>query len=132
MMISKKLALSDAEWKIMSLLWERSPLSCRQIEDALKEKTGWTRHDIFSFLKRMEAKGVLQKEDASPQLYYPLLDYDEAVTGETRSFVGKLWKGSLGLMVSTMIKNEQLDEEEIDELMKALQKAKKLKGDGQE
>ena len=124
-MANKKAALSDAEWKIMRLLWERAPLSCREIEDALKEETGWTRHDIFSFLKRMEAKGALRKEDANPQLYYPLLDYDEAVTGETRSFVGKLWNGNLGLMVSTMIKNEQLDEEEIDELLKALQAAKR-------
>ena len=124
-MENKKAALSDAEWKIMRLLWERSPLSCRQIEDTLKEETGWTRHDIFSFLKRMEAKGALRKEDANPQLYYPLLDYNEAVTGETRSFVGKLWNGNLGLMVSTMIKNEQLDEEEIDELLKALQAAKR-------
>ncbi len=124
-MENKKAALSDAEWKIMRLLWERSPLSCRQIEDTLKEETGWTRHDIFSFLKRMESKGVLQRENGNPQLYHPLLDYNEAVTGETRSFVGKLWNGNLGLMVSTMIKNEQLDEEEIDELLKALQAAKR-------
>jgi BlaI family penicillinase repressor len=131
-MENKKAALSDAEWKIMRLLWEKSPLSCRQIEDTLKEETGWTRHDIFSFLKRMEAKDALRREDANPQLYYPLLDYNEAVTGETRSFAGKLWNGNLGLMFSTMIKNEQLDEEEINELMKALQAAKKSKEGGQE
>jgi len=124
-MIGNKVALSDSEWKIMRLLWDRSPLSCRQIENALKKETGWTRHDIFSFLKRMEAKGVLRREDASPQLYYPLLDYREAVTEETRSFVGKIWGGNIGLMVSAMIKNEQLDEEEINELMKEVQEAKK-------
>jgi BlaI family penicillinase repressor len=131
-MIRKKAVLSDAEWRIMRLLWERSPLSCRQIETALKEETGWTRHDIFSFVKRMEAKGALRREEASPQLYYPLLGHDEAVAGETRSFVGKLWDGNLGLMVSTMIKNEQLDEAEIDELLRALQEAKKARGGGQE
>ncbi len=124
-MTNKKAALSDAEWKIMRLLWEQSPLSCRQIEDVFKEETGWTRHDIFSFLKRMETKGALRREDGNPQLYHPLLDYNEAVTGETRSFVGKLWDGNLGLMVSTMIKNEHLNEEEIDELLKALQEAKR-------
>ena len=34
-MKNKKAALFDAEWKIMRLLWEQSPLSCRQIEGSL-------------------------------------------------------------------------------------------------
>ncbi len=127
-MIKKRVTLSDSEWKIMKLLWKYSPLSCRQIEDALKEGTGWTRHDIFSFLKRMERKGAIRREDITPQLYYPLLDYNEALSGETRSFVGKLWDGNLGLMVSTIIKNEQLSGEEINEMMKALQEAKEQGG----
>ncbi|EHL05490.1 transcriptional regulator, BlaI/MecI/CopY family [Desulfitobacterium hafniense DP7] len=125
-MANKKVGLSDSEWKILKVLWEHYPLSCRQIENQLKEDTGWTRHDIFSFLKRMEVKGAVHRKEASPHhLYYPILDYQEAVADETRSFLKKLWDGNLGLMVSSMVREEKLGEKEIDELMKSLQEAKK-------
>ena len=89
--MEKKIKLAETEWKIMLLLWKQSPLSCRQIEDRLKEETGWTRHTIISFLKRMIAKEAVRMEESSPvRLYYPLLDREEAVLDETRSFIAKL------------------------------------------
>lgn len=123
-MTNKNINLSDSEWKIIKALWDNAPLSCRQIEETLKADTGWTRHDIFSFLKRMEAKGAIRKTDSSPQRFYPLLDYEQTVSTETSSLLGKLWNGNIGLMISTMIKQEQLDDTEINQLLSVIQKAK--------
>lgn len=131
-MSSKKAALSAAEWRIMRLLWEKWPLSCRQIEEALKKETGWTRHDIYSFLKRMEAKQALRREGGNPHLYYPLLDCNKAVIAETTCFARRLWGGDIGRMVSALIKNQQLGEAEIDQLVQVLQAAKRTRGGGNE
>ena len=50
-------SITEAESKILSLLWEQSPLTVAEITAALREKTGWDRHSVISLLKRMQAKG---------------------------------------------------------------------------
>lgn len=118
----EKTKLTDTEWKIMMLLWEKSPLTCRQIEDAAKEETGWSRHSIISFLKRMMKKNYVRMEEASPaRLYYPLLNKDETVLQETRSFVNKVFDGKMGLLVSSLADNGDITNEEIDSMIKLLQ-----------
>lgn len=117
----KNVKLTDTEWKIMMLLWERSPLTCRQIEDSLKEETGWTRHTIISFLKRMMAKGYIYMEEGNPaKLYYPLLDKNDTVLQETRSFVEKIFNGKLGLLVSSLAESEDITEDEINSMINSL------------
>jgi len=128
--MDKKVKLADAEWKIMLQLWKDSPLSCRQLEDRLKEETGWTRHVIISFLKRMIVKETIRMEDASPvKLYYPILDRDEVVLEETRTFITKLFDGSLGLMTSFLVENNDITEEEINTMMDILHKARSKDGE---
>ena len=117
----KKAKLTDTEWKIMMLLWEESPLTCRQIEDSLKEETGWTRHTIISFLKRMIEKGYIYMEERSPaKLYYPLLDKNDTVLQETRSFAEKIFNGKLGLLVSSLAESEDITEDEINSMIESL------------
>ena len=45
--------LSDGEWKIIQLLWKESPQTIIQLTKALDEETGWTKHTVISYLKRM-------------------------------------------------------------------------------
>lgn len=120
----KKVKLTDTEWKIMMLLWEGSPLTVRYMEDALKDETGWTRHTIISFLKRMIEKGYIHMEEGSPaRLYYPLLDKNETVLQETRSFAEKIFNGKVGLLVSSLAESEDITEDEINSMIKSLKQA---------
>ena len=54
--------LSENEWYIMQVLWEKSPSTLRELCDALKESKGWTKHAITSFLKRMLEKEAIRLE----------------------------------------------------------------------
>lgn len=120
----EKTKLTDTEWKIMMLLWEKNPLTCRQIEDDLKEETGWSRHTIISFLKRMQKKNYIRMEEANPaRLYYPLLNKDETVLQETRSFVEKIFDGKMGLLVSSLVDSEDITKDEINSMLQSLKKA---------
>ena len=51
--------LTDSEWIVMEVLWKDSPLTMMQITRELVTDTGWTKHTVMSFLKRMEDKGAL-------------------------------------------------------------------------
>lgn len=122
----KKLNISDAEWKIMNLLWEQAPRTMMQLTNALKPETGWTKHTVMSFLKRMEEKGALHYEEGEKaKLYYPDLERGEAVLQETEDFLDRVFQGKLGMMLNTMVQQKVFSQEELAELHKILEQAGK-------
>lgn len=50
--------VTNAEWKIMNILWEQ-PRTIMQITSMLSEETGWTKHTVITLLKRMQEKGTV-------------------------------------------------------------------------
>ena len=117
--------VTDAENKILMLLWEKSPLTITQITAELRDATGWDKHAVISLLKRMVTKQTVREEAAKPaKLYYPLVTKKEAQMDKTQNFLGKIFEGKPVLMMSAMVQNGQLSKEEIDELMEMLSKAR--------
>jgi len=108
----------------MNVLWEAAPKTITQLTAALKESTGWSKHTIITMLGRMKAKGAVRYEEGiRAKQYYPAVERTETVLGETESFLDKVYSGSLGLMVNTMIEKNSLSKEKIDELYAILKKA---------
>lgn len=120
----RRVNLSDAEWKIMNLLWEEAPRTMTQITNALKPGTGWTKHTVMSFLKRMEEKGALHYEEGEKaKLYYPDLERGEAALQETEDFLERVFQGNMGVMLNTMVQQRAISKEELEELHKILEQA---------
>jgi len=116
------IAISDAEWKIMNALWEKSPKTITELTNELAESTGWTKHTIITFLKRLDAKGaVYYVEGERAKQYYANIPQDEAVMEEAKNFLNKAFKGKLGLMINTLVKDENISEQELDELFDILE-----------
>lgn len=123
-MNTNKIKLSEAEWKVMNLLWEEYPKTMMQITNLLKETTGWTKHTVMTFLKRMEEKKAIHYEEGGrAKLYYPDIKKEEAVLQETEEFLHKVFDGRMGLMLNTMVEKKVLSKSEIDELYDILKKA---------
>jgi len=114
-------ALAATEWRLMQIIWEKSPCTYRQICDAACEPYGWSKHAVISYLKRMEAKGAIRVEDAKPvKLYYPLLDKARAINAETEDVLDRVYNGSLLLMIQSAASARGLTERELDELERLL------------
>ena len=121
----KPLSLSDNEWKLMGRLWERSPRTITELTADLREETGWSKNTIITMLSRLEAKGAVRHEEgARAKAYYPAVDRETAARAETESFLGKVYGGSLGLMMSAMVSSRALSQADIDELSAILEQAK--------
>ena len=113
--------LSENEWYIMQVLWEKSSASLREIFDALKESKGWTKHAISSFLKRMQEKGAISVDESGKvKNYVAVWNKEETILEETQSIMERVYKGDLLLMVSNAVKEQKLTKEEIEELKNML------------
>lgn len=116
--------LSTAEWHVMESLWADSPKVGSRIVADLKESVGWSRSTTLTMLKRMSDKGLIACEDGeSMKVYRPLLEREEAAQKETRSFLDRVYHGSLSMLVNHFVEKEFLSREEIAELRKILEQA---------
>ena len=119
----KQISLSNNEWKLMGRLWERSPRTITELTADLREETGWSKNTIITMLSRLEAKGAVRHEEGvRAKAYYPAVDRETAARAETESFLGKVYGGSLGLLVSAMVESRALTEEDLAELSAILEK----------
>lgn len=119
-----KINLSDSEWKLMNRLWDHSPMTIMELTAALREDTGWTKNTIITMLARLEAKeAVRHEEGVRAKHYYPCLAREDAAQAETENFLGKVYGGSLGLMMSALVDSRKLTEADIAELSAILEKA---------
>lgn len=116
-MSSQNANLTAAEWDVMECLWESAPLTGREVTEKMKEKCGWSRSTTLTLLSRLEAKGAVSG-DASEgkKAFRPLILREDAALQETEDFLGRVYKGSLHLMVSAMTQKQSLSQKEIDDL----------------
>lgn len=113
--------LSENEWYIMQVLWERSSASLREICEALKDTKGWTKHAVSSFLKRMLEKGAIDvDESGAVRIYSPIWSREGTILEETHSILERVYRGDLLLMMSNAVKEQKLSKAEIEELRKML------------
>lgn len=113
--------ISDAEWLVMKVLWQESPLTASLIVENLKSNTNWSPKTIQTLIARLVKKGALAvNKETTINQYYPLVLQEECIQEETNSFLKKVYGGSLHLLLSNFINNENLSQKEIQELRNLL------------
>ncbi len=123
-MNDKNISLTDAEWNVMECLWEKSPRTGRETIDWLKERVGWNRSTTLTLLRRIEEKGAIGSDSSKePKTFFPLITREQAALLETENFLDRVYKGSLGMMLSAFTKKQNLSKAEIDELYNILKEA---------
>ena len=116
--------LTASEWNILNCLWEHNPRTVMQLSNELEKTVGWARSTTITTLHRMEAKGLVRCEQAGRgKAYIPLVERDRAVTAETKSFLDRVYQGSVGMMMSAMAKQEGLSRDQIAQLRAILDEA---------
>ena len=116
--------LASSEWNVLNCRWEEHPRTVMQIVNELEKTVGWHRSTTITTLHRMEAKGLIGCRQAGRgKAYIPLVDRDGAETAETRSFLDRVYRGSVGMMMSAMAQRRELSGEEIAELRAILDQA---------
>jgi len=120
--------ISEAEWQVMKLLWQKSPLTANDIVETLSKESPWKRETIRTLVNRLVRKKALDfKKQSRQYLYFPLVDESECVMEETRSFLDRVHGGSIEPMLAAFVESEKLSHEEIARLKQILDGREMLK-----
>lgn len=115
--------LNKSEWTIIEKLWEQ-PYTMMQLFHVLKDETGWSKSTVVTLLGRMADKGLIDYRDGGKaREYYPLVRKEDVALSETKSLIDRVFKGSVNMMMSTLVKSNELSRDEIKELQDILKKA---------
>ena len=109
--------VSEAETEVLKVLWaNKEPMTERNVMDTLGETSDWSQATIKTLLKRLFDKGVVQREKRDVFYYSPLLSEADFEKGRTEDFVNKVFGGNAKGLLSTMLNNDILSEDDLGEL----------------
>jgi BlaI family penicillinase repressor len=113
--------ISDAEWLIMQVVWSRPGLRADDVVAALQGKVTWNDRTIRTLLNRLLQKKALKYEkEGRKYRYFPAVSQEQCVRQERRSFVQRVYGGTVAPMLAAFIDDARLTPEDIKELKRML------------
>lgn len=113
--------ISDAESRVMEVLWRKAPQSSEDIVLALQHDSDWHEKTIRTLLSRLLGKGAAKaQKDGRRYLYSPLLTREQWQSQESRSLLDRVFGGRLSPLLMHFSAHEKLGEKDIAELRKLL------------
>lgn len=113
--------ITDSEWLIMKIIWDAPSKTGNEIVKALEGEKDWKPNTTKTLIGRLVKKGILgYRAEGNIYHYYPLVSREDCVKEERRSFVDRVFTGSVNAMLLNFIDNESLKPEEIEALRRRL------------
>jgi BlaI family penicillinase repressor len=127
-MAKKEYELTQAEWKIITTVWEQEPCAAPTVQEALEKKKGWTYSTVKTLMDRMVKKGLLKTERIRNLiLYRSAVTRPQAQRSEIMRTLRRAFDGALTPMMQFMLDSGKLSKNDLDELEKLIKQKKTQK-----
>ena len=124
--IDKKQHITDAEWEVMRVIWANSEVTSKFMAEVLCEKMNWKQATIKTLLNRLLEKNILKKREIGNKYIYST-DFTEKEVANSYILgtFDKICKTKVGEMIGKVIENSELSFDDLDLILKAVEKKKK-------
>jgi len=120
----KSAVLTEAELRLMDVLWERGPSTVQHVLDALPEKPALAYNSVLTTIRILEKKGYLKHtKDGRAHVYTPVVPRAEASRSEIRRLVSRFFQDSHELLVLNILEDRGVDQEELRRLRELLERS---------
>ena len=122
--------ISDAEWAVMNLVWEKSPIDAAEVVERVGKPNKWTAATVKTMLHRLVRKGALATESQGRRyLYRPAVKRDKCVRLASRSFLDRVCGGQAAPALLHLVDAAELSAAEAAAIRKLLdEKLGRLEG----
>jgi len=119
---AKSATLTEAELRLMDVLWEQGPSSVQQVLDALPKKSQLAYNSVLTTIRILEKKGYVRHiKDGRAHIYRPLVEREEASRSEIRHLAHRFFKNSHEMLVLNILEDRGVDAEELKRLRQLLE-----------
>jgi len=121
----KSATLTEAELRLMDLLWQKGPSTVQQVVDALPEKQPLAYNSVLTTMRILEKKAYVEHvKDGRAHVYKPLVERKEASRFEIRHLVNRFFKDSHEALVLNIIEDQSIDAEELKRLRELVKQSR--------
>ncbi len=119
---SKSATLTEAELRLMDVLWQRGPSTVQQVQGALPKKSPLAYNSVLTTIRVLEKKGYLRHiKDGRAHVYRPLVERADASRSEIRHLAHRFFKNSHEMLVLNILQDRGVDAEELTRLRQLLE-----------
>ena len=119
---TKSATLTEAELRLMDVLWEKGPSTVQQVLEALATKPALAYNSVLTTMRILEKKGYVKHlKDGRAHIYSPIIERQEATRSEISHLVHRFFKNSRDLLLLNVLEDSSIDEQELKRLREFLQ-----------
>jgi predicted transcriptional regulator len=117
----KSSGLTDAELRLMEVLWERGSATVSQVVEALPEKTPLAYSSVLTTLRILERKGYLEHvKEGRAFVYQPLVGRDHARDKAVTHLLQRFFRGSPEMLMLNLVERRKIGSEELERLRRRI------------
>ncbi len=120
----KSSTLTDAELRLMEIIWERGPSTVQDVVDALPADTPLAYSTVLTMLRILEQKDYLtHKKDGRAYVYQSVVDKRDAQRGALQHLMKRFFDDSPELLVLNLMENTEFDAADLERLKSMIDSA---------
>jgi len=122
---SSSATLTEAELRIMNVLWEKGSATVHEVLEALPPKPALAYNSVLTIVRILEKKGYVRHEkDRRAHVYTPRVGRDDSTRSEVRRLVSRFFGNSHELLVLNILEDKSIDAEELTRMRQLLEGSK--------
>jgi BlaI family transcriptional regulator, penicillinase repressor len=124
--MSKSIRITDAEWEVMTVVWEKAPVAASVVANDLEKKKRWTLTTVRTLLRRLVNKRALKQElEGKRYLYTSNVSVEECARWESESFMDRVLGWAPSETILHLVRKADLSNDDIQELRRILRQKEK-------
>lgn len=121
----KSPTLTEAELRLMEVLWQKGPATVHTILEELPPKPALAYNSVLTTIRILEKKGYVQHaKEGRAHVYMPLVGKEEATRVEIKNLLGKFFKNSHELLLLNILEDKSISADELRRVRQLLEAGK--------
>ena len=122
---NKSATLTEAELRIMNVLWEKGSGTVHEVLEALPEDPPLAYNSVLTIIRILETKGYVKHvKDKRAHVYIPKIDRDDARRFEVSHLVSRFFGNSHEQLLLNILEEQSIDADELARLRELLERSK--------
>jgi len=119
---STSATLTEAELRIMNVLWQTGSATVHEVLEGLPPKPALAYNSVLTIIRILEKKGYVKHvKDKRAHVFIPQVDRKDATRSEVRRLVSRFFGNSHELLVLNLLEDKSIDAEELDRMRQMLE-----------
>jgi BlaI family transcriptional regulator, penicillinase repressor len=120
----KSPTLTEAELRLMEVLWQKGPATVHSMLEALPPKPVLAYNSVLTTIRILEKKGYVQHlKDGRAHVYMPLVGREEATRFEIKNLLGRFFQNSHELLLLNILEDKSIDADELSRVRQLLRES---------